>query len=132
MRAARYRRLVPRADGHGRVPALEVLISTAFVREGIADKERTRELPNIIAKGFTSYGMQTFDQSLMQLLKQDLVSYDEALKHVSNSDDFALRFRGIASTSDGNWSDFGFNAEKPDAAPDVLEALDDEFAVERF
>lgn len=132
LKAVISQRLVPRADGHGRVPALEVLISTAFVRECIADKERTRELPNIIAKGFTSYGMQTFDQSLMQLLKQDLVSYDEALKHVSNSDDFALRFRGIASTSDGNWSDFGFNAEKPDAAPDVLEALDDEFAVERF
>jgi twitching motility protein PilT len=50
--------------------------------------------------------MQSFDQSLMSLVKQELVSYEEALKHVSNPDDFALRFRGIASTSDGTWDDF--------------------------
>jgi twitching motility protein PilT len=50
--------------------------------------------------------MQTFDQSLMHLVKQGLVTYEEALKHVSNADDFALRFRGIASTSDGTWDDF--------------------------
>jgi twitching motility protein PilT len=50
--------------------------------------------------------MQTFDQSLMHLVKQGLVTYEEALKHVSNPDDFALRFRGIASTSDGTWEDF--------------------------
>jgi len=106
LKAVVSQRLVPRADGKGRVPALEVLISTARVRECIADKERTKELNDAIAKGFTTYGMQTFDQSLMQLVKQELVTYDEALKHVSNPDDFALRFRGIASTSDGTWDDF--------------------------
>ena len=99
-------RLVPRADGKGRVPALEVLVATARVRECIGDKDRTKELHDAIAKGFTTYGMQTFDQSLMQLVKQGLVTYEEALKHVSNPDDFALRFRGIASTSDGTWDDF--------------------------
>ena len=76
--------------------------------------------------------MQTFDQGLMQLVKQDLVTYDEALKHVSNPDDFALRFRGIASTSDSNWSDFAEDEEKPDAeeAGDALGG--DDFNIDRF
>jgi len=106
LKAVISQRLVPRADGKGRVPALEVLISTARVRECIADKDRTKEIHDAITKGFTTYGMQTFDQSLMQHVKSGLVTYDEALKHVSNPDDFALRFRGIASTSDGTWEDF--------------------------
>ena len=106
LKAVVSQRLVPRADGKGRVPALEVLTSTARVRECIADKDRTKELNDAITKGFTTYGMQTFDQSLMQLVKQKLVTYEEALLHVSNADDFALRFRGIASTSDGSWDDF--------------------------
>ncbi|NQZ96612.1 MAG: type IV pilus twitching motility protein PilT [Myxococcales bacterium] len=106
LRAVISQRLVPRADGKGRVPAMEVLISTARVRECIADKDRTKELNDAIAKGYTTYGMQTFDQSLMSLVKRGLVTYEEALKHVSNPDDFALRSRGIASTSDGTWDDF--------------------------
>ena len=116
LKAVISQRLVPRADGKGRVPALEVLVSTAFTRELIGDKDRTKELPDAISKGFTTYGMQTFDQSLMHLVKQDLVTYDEALKHVSNPDDFALRFRGIASTSDGSWDDFEENKDGEKAA----------------
>src|SRR5512143_1574342 len=106
LKAVISQRLVPRADGKGRVAAVEVLKNTARVRELIGDKDRTKELHDCIAKGFTTYGMQTFDQSLMHLVKQGLVTYEEALKHVSNADDFALRFRGIASTSDGTWDDF--------------------------
>ena len=102
----RFTDLLPVKEGKGRVPALEVLITTARVRECISDKDRTKEIHDAIAKGFTTYGMQTFDQSLMQLVKKGLVTYEEALKHVSNADDFALRFRGIGSTSDGTWEDF--------------------------
>jgi twitching motility protein PilT len=87
-------------------------VTTARVRECIADKDRTKELHDAIAKGFTTYGMQTFDQSLMHLVKSSLVTYEEALRHVSNPDDFALRFRGIASTSDGTWDDFDKEAEE--------------------
>ncbi|MDJ0787607.1 MAG: type IV pilus twitching motility protein PilT [Myxococcota bacterium] len=112
LKAVISQRLVPRADGKGRVPALEVMVSTARIRECIADKDRTKELSDAISKGFTTYGMQTFDQSLMHLVKQELVTYDEALKHVSNPDDFALRFRGIASTSDGTWDDFESDDEE--------------------
>ncbi len=108
LKAVISQRLVPRADGKGRVPALEILISTARVRECIGDKDRTKELPEAIAKGFTTYGMQTFDQSLMSLVRRDLVSYEEALRHVSNPDDFALRFKGIASASGS-----GFSASSP-------------------
>ena len=64
LRAVVSQRLVPRSDGKGRVPALEVLVTTARVRECIADKDRTKEIHDAIAKGFTTYGMQTFDQSL--------------------------------------------------------------------
>ncbi len=136
LKAVVSQRLVPRADGKGRVPALEVLISTARVRECIADKERTKELSDAISKGYTTYGMQTFDQSLMQLVKQELVTYDEALKHVSNPDDFALRFRGIASTSDGTWDDFETEEAKPVAEETKTEAasgqvVDDDF-IQRF
>ncbi len=134
LKAVISQRLVPRADGRGRVPALEVMVSTARIRECISDKERTKELPDAIAKGFTTYGMQTFDQSLMHLVKQELVTYEEALKHVSNPDDFALRFRGIASTSDGTWDDF--EGKEEDAKPD--EEIDDDSSdsgadfIERF
>jgi twitching motility protein PilT len=135
LKAVISQRLVPRADGKGRVPALEVLVSTALTRELIADKDRTKELPDAISKGFTTYGMQTFDQGLMSLVKEGLVTYDEALKNVSNPDDFALRFRGIASTSDSSWSDFAGSGDddKPDnEAPGGAAGGDDEFNIDRF
>ncbi len=134
LKAVLSQRLVPRADGKGRVPALEVMVSTARIRECITDKERTKELPDAIAKGFTTYGMQTFDQSLMHLVKHELVTYEEALKHVSNPDDFALRFRGIASTSDGTWDDFEGKEEEEKSAEDSAEnsgAAEADF-IERF
>jgi len=99
-------RLVPRADEMGRVPAVEVLISTARIRECIIEKDKTNEINDAIGRGYTSYGMQSFDQSLMFLLNESLISYDEALKHCSNPDDFALRVKGILATSDTTWDDF--------------------------
>ncbi len=136
LKAVISQRLVPRADGKGRVPALEVLVSTGLIRELISDKERTKEIPDAINKGYTTYGMQSFDQSLMQLVKEGLVTYEEALKNVSNPDDFALRYRGIASTSDSNWDDFqgqetepvGF-IEEEEGDPDEK---DDDFSIDRF
>jgi len=139
LRGVISQRLVPRADGKGRVPALEVMVTTARVRELIADKDRTKELHDAISKGFTTYGMQSFDQSLMHLVKGNLVTYEEALKHVSNPDDFALRFRGIASTSDGTWDDFdkdggeGDRGSSADAEkPDPEDAPGGDIDLERF
>jgi twitching motility protein PilT len=110
-------RLIPRADGAGMVPAVEVLVSTARVREYIADKEKLRDLRDVIGQGHTTYGMQTFDQSLMALLKSGLITHDEALANASNPADFELKLRGISSTSDSRWDDFetrgGVEATKP-------------------
>ena len=99
-------RLMPRADGQGMVPAVEVMVSTARIRECIAVKEKTSEVRDAIAVGHSSYGMQTFDQSLMALYRRGLITYEEALAQSSNPDDFALKVRGIASTSDRRWEDF--------------------------
>jgi len=99
-------RLVPRADGTGRVPAVEVLVSTARVRECIIEKDKTNEINDAITKGLTTYGMQSFDQSLMFLLQEKLIAYEEALKHCTNPDDFALRVKGILATSDTTWDEF--------------------------
>jgi twitching motility protein PilT len=115
---------------------LEVLVSTGLVRELIADRDRTKEISEAIAKGHTTYGMQSFDQSLMQLVKEGLVTYEEALKNVSNPDDFALRYRGIASTSDSNWDDF--QGPETDSIEDPAEddqgpdEKDDDFSIDRF
>jgi len=93
-------RLVRRADGAGRVPACEILISTAFVRECIMIPEKTRLIREAIAAGTSQYGMQTFDQSLYDLFSQGLVSYETALENASNPDDFKLKVQGIHSTAD--------------------------------
>ncbi|GIW44997.1 MAG: twitching motility protein PilT [Candidatus Binatia bacterium] len=99
-------RLIPRADGQGMVPAVEVLVSNARVREYIADKEKLRDLREVIAQGHVSYGMQTFDQSLMALYQSGLITREEALKNATNPGDFDLKLRGISSTSDSRWDDF--------------------------
>jgi len=93
-------RLLPRADGLGRVPAVEVLISTAYIRECIEQKEKTKLIRDAISAGTSQYGMQTFDQSLYLLFKSGLITLDEALRRASNADEFKLRVQGIQSTSD--------------------------------
>jgi twitching motility protein PilT len=106
LKAVISQRLVPKADGRGRVAAVEILRTTARVRELIEDKDRTKELLDAIRDGFTTYGMQTFDQSLMGLMSKKLITYEEALRQATNRDDFALRVSGIGSTSDASWSTF--------------------------
>ncbi len=104
-------RLVPRADGTGMVPAVEVLVSTGLVKECVQIPERTRELRDVIARGYTTYGMQTFDQSLMALWRENLITFEEAMAQATNPDDFALKARGISSTSDARWEDFDRDEE---------------------
>ena len=115
LKAVVSQRLVPRADGKGRVPAVEILLATGRVRELIEDKDRTKEIPDAIAQGHVSYGMQTFDQSLMALLKASLITYEEALRQATNPDDFALRVSGVSGTSDSKWDSFERAPEKAQA-----------------
>ena len=100
LRAVISQRLVKRAEGEGRVPAVEVMINTAYIRECILVAEKTRSIRDAIAAGTSQYGMQTFDQSLWDLFQANLVSYETALENASNADDFKLRMQGISSTSD--------------------------------
>ncbi len=93
-------RLVPRADGQGRVPAVEVLRTTGFIRECIENKEKTKLIREAVAAGTSQYGMQTFDQSLYSLYRSDLITFEEALRQATNPDEFKLRVAGIQSTSD--------------------------------
>ncbi len=106
LKAVVSQRLVPKADGRGRVAAVEILRATGRVREMIEDKDRTKELTDAIAAGYTTYGMQTFDQSLMMLLSAKMITYEEALRQATNPDDFALRVSGIGGTSDSQWDSF--------------------------
>ena len=100
LKAVISQRLIPRADGAGRVPAVEVMINTPFIRDCIIDKEKTHLIPGAIAAGVSQYGMQTFDQSIFGLYQRGLITYEEALHWASNVDEFKLKVQGISMTAD--------------------------------
>lgn len=100
LRAVISMRLIMRADGKGRVPGVEVLIATATIKDCIVDPDKTQIIPDMIAQGKLHYGMQTFDQSLLDLFETGLITYEEAVMKATNPDDFALKVKGIQSTSD--------------------------------
>src|SRR5262252_7329184 len=100
LKAALSQRLLPRADGLGRVAAVEVLVSTALIRDCIIDKDKTSMIQGAIAAGTSQYGMQTFDQAIFSLYSQGVVTLEEALRWASNVDDFKLKVAGISTTSD--------------------------------
>ena len=100
LRAVVSQRLIPKADGKGRVPAVEVMIVTPLIRDCIIDKEKTHLIRGAIAQGTSQYGMQTFDQSIYFLYEQNLITQEEALRWASNPDEFKLRLQGITSTTE--------------------------------
>jgi twitching motility protein PilT len=100
LKGAISQRLMPRADGLGRVPAVEVMVTTAFIRDCIIDKDKTSLIHGAIAAGTSQYGMQTFDQSIFGLYQQGFVTLEEALRWASNVDEFKLKVQGISTTSD--------------------------------
>jgi twitching motility protein PilT len=99
-------RLVPRADRPGRVPACEVLVNTAAVRDQIRDMSKTLNIPELIKEGTVQYGMQSFDQSLMSWYSQGVISYESALFYATNPSEFALRVQGVAGADDTSWEGF--------------------------
>jgi len=122
-------RLIERCDTQGRVPAVEVLVSTALIRECIVEADKTIEIKEAIVKGHTIYGMQSFDQSILSLYRKGMISYDEALKQSSNPDDFLLKVKGVSSSSDNSWEAFEQD-EELDGSPGRPD--DDKIEVERF
>jgi twitching motility protein PilT len=119
LKAVISQRLMPKADGKGRVPAVEVMISTAFIRDCIVDKEKTHLIPGAIASGTSQYGMQSFDQSIFSLFEQSLVSYEEALRWASNVDEFKLKVQGISTTADLSREQMAKTVVGKGAAPDI-------------
>jgi twitching motility protein PilT len=93
-------RLMPKSDGKGRVPAVEVMITTGTIQDCIENKEKTKMIKDFIEQGTSQYGMQTFDQSLFFIYKQGLITLEEALRRATNPDDFKLKIAGIHSTAD--------------------------------
>src|SRR5689334_11599280 len=96
LKAIISQRLVRRADGIGRVPAVEVLVATEYIRDCIINPDKTRLIHDAISAGVSQYGMQTFDQSLYDHYTQGLVTLDEALSNSTNPDEFKLRIAGIS------------------------------------
>jgi twitching motility protein PilT len=99
-------RLVPRADKPGRVPAAEVLINTAAVRDNIRDMNKSLNIPELIRDGTIQYGMQSFDQSLMNWYTKGIISYENALFFATSPSEFALRVQGVAGVGDTSWDTF--------------------------
>ena len=100
LKAAISQRLLPRADNAGRVAAVEVMVSTALIRDAIVDKDKTSMIHGAIAAGTSQYGMQTFDQSIFRLYQQGFVTLEEALRWASNVDEFKLKVQGISTTTE--------------------------------
>ena len=118
LKAVVSQRLVPRVAAGGRMAAVEVMITTAFIRECVADKDKTHLIHSAIAAGTSQYGMQTFDQHIFQLFKQGLVSYEDAMRFASNKDEFKLRVQGVSTTADIARDEM-FQAASVGGAPEV-------------
>lgn len=115
LRAIVCQRLLKRHDMPGRVPALEIMINTAAIRDCLVDPDKFNNIPDLIEAGTQQYGMQSFDQSIMMLYKKGMISFEEAMSNASNPDDFDLRVKGIVGASD-RWV-----SEKSDASESSLE-----------
>ena len=93
-------RLIPKIGGEGRIPAVEILVGTGAIKDCIREAKRTPEIPAFIAQGQSQYGMQTFDQCLLKLYRDGIISYETAREAATNADDFDLKVRGIFSTGE--------------------------------
>jgi twitching motility protein PilT len=103
LRAVITQRLIPRADGRGRVPAAEIMVSTPTIQEYMLDGEKTPMLHSLVAEGATQYGMQTFDQSVLGLIRDGLITEEEGLKNCSHPNELILKLKGILAASDRMW-----------------------------
>jgi len=103
LRAVICQRLIPRSDGAGRVPACEVMVNTQTIKEFILNPDKLPMIQSAVAEGVTQYGMQTFDQSVLGLLREGKISEEEALKNCNNPNELSLKLKGISGTSDRMW-----------------------------
>ncbi len=130
LKAIICQRLLPRADKKGRVPAVEIMINNSRIRDCIKFKEKAGEIVDAMQKGYSTDKMQTFDMSLMILVRKQLVAYEDALKYASNPGDFALKFKGVSSTSDHEFEQSTGMTDSKDDTEKI--ATTDKMIIERF
>jgi twitching motility protein PilT len=120
LRAVVSQRLIPRRDGTGRVPAVEIMVSTPTIREYILNPEKTPLIHSVVAEGVTQYGMQTFDQSVLGLLRDGAITEEEALKNCNNPNELNLKLKGISAASDRTWQPVDASQDGEDAIQRTL------------
>jgi twitching motility protein PilT len=124
LRAVISQRLLPQMSGHGRLPAVEVMINTGAIKDYIVNPEKTGLIRNAIQEGVTQYQMQSFDQALASMVANGLVSPEVALLHASQGTDLALHLQGFSGASDRMWADAKLSAldePLPPAEPQWLD-----------
>ncbi len=114
LKAVISQRLLSRGDKFGRVPALEILIASAAVRDALMDELKTNSILDLIEQS-EQYGMVSFDQSIMRLYRTGMITFEEAISHCSNRDDFDLRVKGITGAAD-RWAGKDSAAENEQSA----------------
>jgi len=119
LRAVISMRLIPRADGNGRVPAVEIMITTPYIQDCILDKDKTYLIRDAIATGVSEYQMQTFDQSIYHLYKGGFISFEQGILYSSNPDNFKLRVQGVQSTLDIALEDMEKKMDRMDRPPQI-------------
>lgn len=94
LKATISQRLLPRADGQGRIAAAEIMLSNMGVDQAIRDPDRTGEIKDIIERGHLDTGSQSFDQHLTKLFRENLITLETARGAATNAADFerALNF----------------------------------------
>jgi len=118
LRAIVSQRLMPRSDGLGRVPAVEIMINNARITDCIKDINKTHEIVDAIEQSYTTYGMQSFDMSLLQLVRSKLISIQEALRNASNPGDLRLRLEGVSGAQEARYDEYNEGQQKKQAKPE--------------
>ncbi len=124
LKAVVCQRLLRRSDMPGRVPALEIMVNSGAIRDCIVDSDKTVDIPELMESGSVQYGMQTFDQAIMKLHKQGMISFEEAMANASNPDDLDLRLKGITGAAE-RWQDESNQSADSAAVSDQRRPLSD-------
>ena len=110
LKAVISQRLIPRKDGKGIVPAIEILINVGAIYDALMDTDKLDDVPELMEKGRKQYGTQTFDQAIYDLYTQGLIDYENALKYATNPADLDLKIKGISTGEDDEFH-FGFGGK---------------------
>ncbi|NIM19486.1 MAG: PilT/PilU family type 4a pilus ATPase [Candidatus Latescibacteria bacterium] len=112
-------RLIRRIDSEGRIPAVEVMVTTGTIRDCLVNPDKTQLIQQVMREGVTQHQMQTFDQALMRLFQEGKINIEDALRASSNPHELTLRLKGIQATSDQTWKGFEDVTSNTVSTPEV-------------